>query len=97
VAGVIPEHRTTPLGLAPDPALTALPLAPGDRVFFYTDVLVECRDLAGAWIDLDAALIGTLGSDPLEEALSGLLDRLQAKGVTLRDDMAMLLVENAPA
>ena len=68
LAGIIPAHRTTPLGLAPDPALTTVALAPGDRAFFYTDGLVECRDQRGAWIELDVDLIGTLGSDPLEDA-----------------------------
>jgi sigma-B regulation protein RsbU (phosphoserine phosphatase) len=95
-AGVIPAHRTTPLGLAPNPALTALALAPGDRVLFFTDGLIECRDRSGAWIELDAAMLETVGSDPMEEALGGLLRRVEQGAGALRDDVALLLVEYAP-
>jgi sigma-B regulation protein RsbU (phosphoserine phosphatase) len=93
---VIPEHRTTPLGLAPTPALSTVLLSPGDRLLFYTDGLIECRDSEGAWIELDRALLGTLGSDPLENALPGLLRRVEERVGLLKDDVALLLVEYAP-
>jgi serine phosphatase RsbU (regulator of sigma subunit) len=95
--GVIPEHRTTPLGLAPNPTFSLLQLAPGDRLLFFTDGLIECRDSTGAWIELDRALLGTVGSDPLEDALGGLLGRVEERAGLLRDDVAMLLVECKPA
>jgi serine phosphatase RsbU (regulator of sigma subunit) len=94
--GVIPERRATPLGLAPAPPLSMFTLSPGDRLLFFTDGLIECRDAAGAWIELDEALIGTVGSDPFEEALSGLLSRMDARAEVLKDDVALLLVEFAP-
>jgi serine phosphatase RsbU (regulator of sigma subunit) len=96
LGGVIPERRTTPLGLSPSPTLSTLHLAPNDRLLFYTDGLIECRDRAGEWIELDEALIGTVGSDPMEEALDGLLRRLQARARVLNDDIAVLLVEYVP-
>jgi sigma-B regulation protein RsbU (phosphoserine phosphatase) len=94
--GVVPERRATPLGLAPAPPLSMLPLSAGDRLLFFTDGLIECRDADGAWIELDEALIGTVGSDPLEQALSGLLGRLEERAEVLKDDVALLLVEFAP-
>ncbi len=94
--GVIPEHRTTPLGVAPEPAVSRLQLAPGDRVLFYTDGLIESRDTDGTWIELDETLIGSLGSDPFEEALDGLLARVEARVGILQDDLALLLVECRP-
>ena len=91
--GVIPERRTTPLGMKPDPAVSTVNLASGDRVLFYTDGLIESRDKEGNWIDLDEALLGTLGSDPFDEALDRLIERLEERVGTLRDDMALLLME----
>jgi sigma-B regulation protein RsbU (phosphoserine phosphatase) len=95
--GVIPEHRTTPLGLSPNPALTVVPWSPGDRLLFYTDGLIECRDRDGTWIELDRAMLATLGSDPFEEALPGLIARVEARCGELTDDVALLLVEYMPS
>jgi serine phosphatase RsbU (regulator of sigma subunit) len=64
----------------PNPEIMLVQLTPGDRILFYTDGLIEARDLAGAWIELDEALLGTLGSDSFEE----------------QDDLALLLVECLP-
>ena len=63
-------------------------LVPGDRVLFYTDGLIETRDKVGDWIELDESLLGTLGSDPFDEALDRLIDRLEERVGTLRDDLA---------
>ena len=92
--GVIPEYRTTPLGMRPDPAISMVNLAPGDRVLFYTDGLIESRDKMGDWIELDESLLGTLGSDPFDEALGRLVNRLEQRVGTLRDDLALLLMES---
>ncbi len=91
--GLIPQHRTTPLGLGPDPSISTVDLAPGDRLLFYTDGLIESRDRDGEWIELDQWLLGTLGSDPLDEALDRLIDRLEARVGTRQDDLALLLLE----
>jgi len=64
-------------------------------MFFYTDGLIESRDRNGEWIELDEALIGTLGSDPFDAALERLLNRLEARVGTVRDDIALLLMECA--
>jgi serine phosphatase RsbU (regulator of sigma subunit) len=95
--GVLPESRTTPLGMDPEPSVSTLQLASGDRMFFYTDGLIESRDRDGEWIELDEALIGTLGSDPFETALERLLNRLEERVGTFRDDIALLLMECADA
>ncbi len=91
--GIIPERRTTPLGVAPDPEITSLQLTPGDRVLFYTDGLIESRDASGAWIQFDEALIGTVATDPFDGALDDLVSRVEARVGVLRDDLALLLFE----
>ena len=92
---VEPEHTTTPLGLSPKPAIERLELRPHDRLLFYTDGLTETRTRAGAWVPLDD-VIPAIGSDPLESALDNVATRLTTLG-TLRDDLAMLLVEVGPS
>lgn len=92
-AGIVAEQRTTPLGLGPDPIAVSVLLSPGDRVLLYTDGLIESRDSSGNWIELDQLLIASLGADPLESALDGLVTRLEARAGVLRDDLALLLVE----
>jgi serine phosphatase RsbU (regulator of sigma subunit) len=94
--GIVPRRRTTPLGMAPDPAVSNVQLAPGDRVLFYTDGLIESRDRDGHWIELDETLLGSVGSDPLYDALGQLLSRLEERVGTLQDDIALLLVECVP-
>jgi serine phosphatase RsbU (regulator of sigma subunit) len=80
----------------PNPEIMLVQLTPGDRILFYTDGLIEARDLAGAWIELDEALLGTLGSDSFEDALGGLLARLEDRAGPQQDDLALLLVECLP-
>ena len=93
---IVPESRTTPLGLEPDVSISTVQLIPGDRLFFYTDGLIEARDRSGKWIEIDEAMIRTLGSDTPSKALARLLARLDEQVPHLRDDMALLLVECSP-
>ena len=90
---IVPDRRSTPLGLGPDPEILRVPLQPGDRVLLFTDGLIECRDAAGAWIDIDAMLLTDIGTAPLDEALPALLRRLERRTKDLNDDIALLLVE----
>jgi sigma-B regulation protein RsbU (phosphoserine phosphatase) len=90
---IVPERRTRPLGLFPEPKISATPLSPGDRLLFFTDGLFECRDASGTWIELDGAVIGPVANDPFDDALELLLARVEDRVGTLRDDVALLLVE----
>jgi serine phosphatase RsbU (regulator of sigma subunit) len=90
---ITPERRSTPFGLGPDPEITSVRLEPGDRVLFYTDGLIECRDSNGEWIELDANLLADVATTPLSDALPGLLQRLQQRAGDLNDDIALLLIE----
>jgi phosphoserine phosphatase RsbU/P len=90
---ITPERRSTPFGLGPDPEMTSVHLEPGDRVLFYTDGLIECRDARGEWIELDASLLADVATAPLGDALPGLLRRLEQRAGDLNDDIALLLVE----
>jgi serine phosphatase RsbU (regulator of sigma subunit) len=93
VGGVVPMVRSMPLGMDPEPTISTVRLSPGDRLFFYTDGLIESRDHSGAWIDLDDEMLGTLSSESLEASLAKLLSRFDERVSDLRDDMALLLVE----
>lgn len=90
---ISPERRTTPLGMGPDPEVVCVALAPGDRVLFYTDGLIECRDHAGRWIELDGPMLAGVATDPLSEALPNLIDRVEERAGTVNDDIALLLLE----
>jgi serine phosphatase RsbU (regulator of sigma subunit) len=90
---IVPERRATPLGLDPEVTVSTIEMAPGDRLFFYTDGLIEARDRSGTWIELDETLLSTLYSDSPHDALARLLARFDERVPQLRDDMALLLVE----
>lgn len=93
IASIDPAIRARPLGLSPEPESVTLPLSPGDRILFYTDGLIECRDPSGNWIAVDDVLLAGVASDPLDVALDALLARLAASSGGLKDDVALLLVE----
>lgn len=82
---------STPLGMAPDPALLHQPWPDGARLLLYTDGLVEARNRRREFFPLDAAA-GQLAHGSLQSALDGLVDRLLAHtGHRLQDDLALVL------
>lgn len=92
-----PRAYTTPLGLHPDMQSSTFMVRTGDRLLFCTDGLLEARDRAGHYFRPEAHL-DTLRDPDLQAAADGLLDRLVAhSGRKLADDVALLLVEVAPA
>ncbi|MCU1492667.1 MAG: serine phosphatase [Acidimicrobiaceae bacterium] len=90
---LVPEHTTLPLGLGPKPSYDRYELQSGDRLFLYTDGLIETRTPTGGWVALEEIVDG-VGVDSAETALAGVAARLVALGVP-KDDLAMLLVEVA--
>jgi hypothetical protein len=77
--------------------LATFSVRPGDRLLFFTDGLLEARDRAGHFFRLDEQT-EVLRMPGLQRALDELLDRLYAHTrYILSDDIAVLLVEFAPA
>ena len=74
-----------------------LPLAKGDRVYLYTDGIVECRDLSKKEFGLDGliASIGkTRGSSARESVDAIVADIREHIGAgRQRDDETLLLIE----
>ncbi len=94
-----PAAYATPLGLRPDIQSSTFTVHPGDRLVFYTDGLLEARDRAGRYFQLEDCL-DTLRHPDLQAAADELLSRLLAHARRkLDDDVALLLVEatSAPA
>ena len=89
-----PDGSAPPLGLHPRPARQDIELKPGDRLLFYTDGLVETRDPAGRFFDLDDRVAAALTLPDLSAAVKrvvGLL--LQHAGGGLADDVLLVLGE----
>jgi serine phosphatase RsbU (regulator of sigma subunit) len=88
-----PRAYATPLGLHPDLQPSTFVISPGDRLVFYTDGLLEARDLTGRYFRLEDCA-DTLRHPDLQAAADGLLDRLLAHTRRkLDDDVALLLLE----
>ena len=85
---------TRPLGLGSLPVPVTYGWAEGARMLLYTDGLIEARDPAGRFFSLlDHADVLAEGS--VEDGLDALLSTLTRHTTTrLRDDLALLLIEN---
>jgi phosphoserine phosphatase RsbU/P len=89
-----PERPEPPLGLHPRPARQDIALKPGDRVLFYTDGLVETRDRAGRFFDLDGRAAAALAAPGLDDAVQRVVKLLLAHaGGQLADDVLLVLGE----
>ena len=86
---------TVPLGLGPSPEAVTVSLPDRARLLFYTDGLVETRNVAGAFFPLDDRVAAALHAGALGDALDVLLTLLDRHADHhINDDVALLLVEN---
>jgi hypothetical protein len=93
-----PDGFVPPLGLHPRPARQDIELKPGDRLLFYTDGLVETRNRAGRFFDLDDRVAAALGLPELAAAVSRVIRLLlEHAGGGLADDVLLVLGEPRPA
>jgi phosphoserine phosphatase RsbU/P len=96
---MIPDGFAPPLGLHPHPIRQDVALKPGDRLLFYTDGLVETRDRAGRFFDLDdrvaaALALPNLAPPNLDDAVKRVVRLLlEHAGGELTDDVLLVLCE----
>ena len=85
-----------PLGIGVDPVVTRGKLAPGDRLFLYTDGLLEARKPDGRFFDPDG-LQSLAATEPFDSVLDAILQRLhETTSERLHDDLALFLAEYDP-
>ena len=89
-----PDGFSPPLGLHPRPARQDIELKPGDRLLFYTDGLVETRNRAGRFFDLDHQVAAALALPDLGAAVKRVVRLLlEHSGDGLTDDVLLVLGE----
>ncbi|WP_432537250.1 PP2C family protein-serine/threonine phosphatase [Kineococcus arenarius] len=93
------SHPGPPLGLGVDPCVESTVLSAGQRLLLFTDGLVEARDASGRFFDLEAEASCLAQAGPgLDDGLERLLAAVRRHvGGRLDDDLAVLLLERAPA
>ncbi|MFL6288183.1 MAG: SpoIIE family protein phosphatase [Actinomycetes bacterium] len=85
-----------PLGIGVDPVVGRGRLAQGDRLFLYTDGLLEARKPDGHFFDPDE-LRSLAAREPFDSVLDAILRRLhEMTSERLRDDLALFLAEYDP-
>jgi serine phosphatase RsbU (regulator of sigma subunit) len=105
-AAAIPPHMTgrkigLPLGVFNDCAYLAaeVSLAPGDRVAFYTDGIIEARGPDGQMLGVDGlcVLLDQYRNKPPAEQVNAVVGHLSCCGGPLRtdDDVNLLIIEAA--
>lgn len=89
-----PEDYVPPLGMEPHPVRQDIALKPGDRLLFYTDGLVETRNRAGHFLDLDDHVAAALAAPDLNAAIRSVVNLLlEHTGDGLADDVLLVLSE----
>lgn len=84
-----------PLGIAPAaPTIHTLAVAPGDRIYVFTDGLLEVRDARGALFELDAVCRALTSVEPASafDALEAAWRAHAAPGQILDDDLSIVEV-----
>ncbi len=91
---IVPERAAPPLGLRPNPARQDVGLKQGERMLFYTDGLVEARDRAGRFLDLDGRVAAALATPHLDNCVAGVAKvLLEHTGHALADDVLLVVAE----
>jgi phosphoserine phosphatase RsbU/P len=97
-ASRIVDTRGFPIGLALEPyEEQALAMAPGDRIFLYSDGITEATDADGQVFGVDRLLgaIERTRGEPLDRAVASLVEELGRwiGPAGLRDDVSLVLAE----
>jgi serine phosphatase RsbU (regulator of sigma subunit)/anti-sigma regulatory factor (Ser/Thr protein kinase) len=91
----VPSPTGLPLGLGAQPEVVTGVLEPGDRLFLYTDGLVEARGADGRFVTVREVVAPLLGGR-LDEVLDKILVALRAAvGGALADDLALVVAQYA--